>query len=270
MLTVILIDCAWGWVARTVEEHVYTGDGVGVFNLTRRAESDILVLGSSRAYINFVPNVLGDRVMNAGINGQGIGIARVLHSLSQQRGGLVLIDPMFFEDELPRLTAVHHLSGESPIIDDVIALGGWKEQLKLRSQLYRHAQAFLPALSNLGTTLPRWQARYGRLPHAARVELPSNGPQLMPDAWWWWQLDCLIKEVRAREATPMIVISPCANPRYNAFFDEIKTRHIAHIRIIDARAHFSPTPQFFADKMHLNQDAAATWSRSLAQQLRTP
>lgn len=249
---------------------MYAGDGVGVFNLTRRAQSDILVLGSSRAYINFVPAELGDRVMNAGINGQGVAIARVLHSLSPQRGGLVLIDPMFFEDELPRLAAVHHLSGEAPAVDDILALGGWKEPVKLQSHLYRHAQALLPALSNLGAAMPRWQARYGRLPHAVRIESPASEAQLMPDAWWWGQLDRLIEDVRAHGSVPVIVISPSANPRYNAFFDEVKRRHADRVRTIDARAYFPPTPEFFADKMHLNQDGAIAWSRDLSRQLRTP
>ena len=262
----VVLDLAWGRAATAIESRVTAGEAVGVFNLARMSDPEVTILGSSRAYLNFSPRHLGDRVANLGVNGQGVAMARVLWSLSPQRGGLVLIDPMFFEDEVARLSAAQHLRGSNPVVDEVIALGGAKEEIKVTSNLYAHAHAVLPAVSNLRAS-EDWRDRRGRLPPAVRPLVQAAGGPLSPSEAWWTQLDRLLAEVRARGATPVIVISPCANRRYDAFFDEVIRRHAAGTRVIDDRAALPATPEAFADLMHLHAAAADAWTATLRTRL---
>lgn len=243
-----------------------TGEAVGVFNLARMSDPEVTILGSSRAYLNFAPRQLGDRVANLGVNGQGVTMARTIWSLSPQRGGVVLIDPMFFEEEVSRLTGAHHLRGTNPVVDEVLALGGWRERIKLVSNFYAHAHAVLPAVANLRKT-QHWQGRQGSLPPAVRELVQDPGGSLLPGDWWWTQLDRLLSEVRARGAAPVIVISPCANRRYDAFFDEVVRRHSAATPVIDDRAALPATSEAFADLMHLHAAAADPWTSGLRRRL---
>lgn len=270
LLALAALDIAWGPAAAALESRVRSGSVVGVFNLVREARSETLVIGSSRAYINFVPAELGDAVMNAGVNGQGLATGRVMLSISPQSGGTVLIDPMFFEEELARLSAVHHLRGLNPVVDDVIALAGWRESLKCRSNLYAHAHAVIPALINLRARADAWQSRHGSLASPAALPPVPEGPALVPPASFWTQLDRLLDEVAARGARPVVVISPIANPRYDAFLDEVVRRCHGRCLVIDDRAYFPPTAGHFADRMHLNAPGARTWSRRLRTLLDKP
>lgn len=263
LLGLALLDLAWGPAAAALESRVRAGSVVGVFNLVRAARSDTLVLGSSRAYMNFAPSELGGAVMNAGVNGQGLATGRVMLSLSPQVGGTVLIDPMFFEEEIPRLGAVQHLRGENPVVDEVIAIAGWRETLKCRSNLYAHAHAVIPALTNLRAKPESWASRHGALPAPAVLRPAPPGPPLLPPASFWTQLDRLLDEVAARGARPVVVISPIANPRYDAFLDEVVRRCHGRCRVIDDRGHFPPTEAHFADRMHLSAPAARAWSARL-------
>ena len=260
------LDLAWGRAATALESRVTAGEVVGVFNLARTSDPEVTILGSSRAYLNFPPRHLGDRIANLGVNGQGVAMARVLWSLSPQKGGTVVIDPMFFEEEISRLSGAQHLRGANPVVDEVLGLGGWKERIKLASDFYAHAHAVLPALANLRKSQD-WQGRRGSLPPAAAALAQDPGGPLLPGDRWWTQLDRLVAEVRARGATPVIVISPCANRRYDAFFDEVVSRHGGAVRVIDDRAALPATPEAFADLMHLHAAAADAWTASLRPRL---
>ena len=270
LLALAALDLAWGPLAASLESRVRTGDAVGVFNQVKEARSTTLVIGSSRAYINFVPRELGSAVMNAGVNGQGLATGRVMLSLSPQVGGTVLIDPMFFEEEVARLSAVHHLRGANPVVDDVIALAGWRETLKCRSNLYAHAHAVIPTLLNLRTAGKPWADRHGSLPAPRALRAAPLGGPLSPPDMFWSQLDLLLSEVAARGARPVIVISPIANPRYDGFLDEVVRRYSPRCRVVDDRAHFPATEAHFADRMHLNAAGAAAWSRHLRRLLEQP
>jgi hypothetical protein len=260
------LDLAWGRAATSLESRVIVGEAVGVFNLARISEPEITILGSSRAYLNFSPRHLGDRVANLGVNGQGVAIARVLWSLSPQKGGIVVIDPMFFDEEISRLSGAQHLRGANPVVDEVLAPSGWREHIKFASNFYSHAHAVLPAFANLGKKQD-WRNRRGSLPSAARELVQAPGGPLLPGDWWWTQLDRLVAEVRARGATPVIVISPCANRRYDLFFDEVVRRHSPTIKIIDDRNALPLASAHFADLMHLNASAAEAWSSGLRPRL---
>lgn len=270
LLALLALDIAWGPAAAALESRVRAGSVVGTFNLVREAHSDTLILGSSRAYINFAPSALGCAVMNAGINGQGLATARVMLSLSPQIGGTVLIDPMFFEEELPRLVAIQHLRGENPVVDEVIALAGWRETLKCWSNLYAHAHTVIPMLINLRAKPEAWASRQGALPAAAVLRPAASGPPLLPTDLFWTQLDLLLAEVAARGARPVVVISPIANSRYDAFLDEVVRRYHGRCSVIDDRAHFPPTEAHFADPMHLSTLAARAWSARLRALLDQP
>lgn len=259
----MLLDLAWGPAAAALEARVRAGSLVGVFNLVRESRSDILILGSSRAYINFVPSELGPAVMNAGVSGQGLANARVILSLSPQVGGTVLIDPMFFEEELARLGSVQHLRGENPVVDEVIAVAGWREILKCRSNLYAHAHAVIPALVNLRARPEPWDSRFRALPKPRVLPIEPTGRPLTPPPSFWKQLDILLGEVFARGAKPVVVISPIANPPYNEFLDEVVRHCQGRCQVIDDRAYFPSTPEHFADRTHLNEAGARIWSRRL-------
>lgn len=269
LAALVAADVAWGWLAPKIESKVLRGERLAVYNLAPRADSDILVLGASRAYFNYRPEILGDRCFNAGMNGQGILMARLVFSLSRQREGMVIIDPSFFDREVERLTAAHHLAGANPVVDEVLAFAGPRESIKLRSSLYAHAGAIVPALANLGGKPLEWNRRVGNMPHNPAYR-PEGDPedQRRPPEWWWSQVGLLISEVKARGLEPVVVISPCAKPEYTRFHDDVIARLSPRARVVDARRWLPPDTANFSDGVHLNPTGAAAFSRRLALELR--
>ena len=264
----VAADIVWGRIAPCIESRVLRGERLAVYNLAPLADCDVQVLGASRAFFNYRPELLGDRCFNAGMNGQGILMARVVFSLSRQKEGVVIIDPSFFDREIERLSSAHHLAGANAVVDSVLALAGPREALKLRSALYAHAGSVGPALANLGGRPLAWNRRVGTMPLNPSFR-PEGDPddQRQPLGWWWEQAHLLIDEIKARGLTPVVVISPCAKPEYRRFHDDVVARLGARARIVDARAWLPADAENFSDGVHLNPRGAAAFTRRLAREL---
>lgn len=268
LVALALTDQALGWCIGRLGERTMAGEKLGVFNLVARTDdTKVLVLGSSRAFCHFDPGALPSPTLNAGMNGQGISMARIMLQLCPARPDYVLIDPMYFEDEHNRLAAAHHLYGRNSHIDEILTRNSWKEKTKLYSSLYRHAGVILPAVIHGWSEQSAPRDRFNPLPRRQGVLAPRSAANRMPSDDWWIQLDLLVSEVRARGSIPVIVISPCAEKSLDSFFDTVVSRMSGYVKVVDRRAMFPPTDRHFVDAMHLNADAAREFSASLAASL---
>ena len=264
MAALLASDRILGGVINCLAGRVSVGEKLGVFNeVARAANVDVLVLGSSRAFCHFDPNALPPRTLNAGMNGQGVLMARILLRLCPSRPDYVLIDPMFFADEQDRLASAHHLYGQDAVIDGILVGDSWRERLKLCSSLYAHAGVILPAIFH-GWSAHRPQGpRFNPLPARSGPLAARKATLVAPDATWWSGLELLVAEVRARGATPVIVISPCADRSMDTFFDQVVSRMAGQAGVIDRRGMFPADDRHFVDTMHLNAASARAFSASL-------
>ena len=264
LVALALTDQALGWCIGRLGQRTMAGEKLGVFNLVARTDdTKVLVLGSSRAFCHFDPSALPTPTLNAGMNGQGIFMARIMLQLCPARPDYVLIDPMYFEDEHNRLAAAHHLYGRNSHIDEILTRNSWKEKTKLYSSLYRHAGVVLPAVIHGWREQSAPHARFNPLPRRQGVLAPRVAATRMPSDDWWIELDLLVSEVRARGSIPVIVISPCAERSLDSFFDAVVSRMIGYVKVVDSRNMFPATDRYFVDAMHLNADAAREFSASL-------
>jgi hypothetical protein len=268
IFSLAVCDLVLGSALSAMADRVRTGEKLGVFNLVAlREDARVLVLGSSRAFCHFDPAELAPDALNAGINGQGIAMARILFRLSPAKPDYVLIEPMFFEDEEARLSSAHHLYGRDPLIDEILSRSSFGESLKLRSRLYRTAGVAAPALVHGWSIRQEAAPRFNGLPPRPGPLEPRRSTRALPDERWWNDLSLLIGEVRAGGSEPVIVISPCAEPSLAPFFDAVRNRLGTGVRVIDSRDFFPPTSEHFVDTMHLNSAAAKSYSRMLSSQL---
>lgn len=268
LVLLALVDRALGWCIGRLAEGSTHGEKIGVFNLVARTnDAKVLVLGSSRAFCHFDPSAFPWPTLNAGMNGQGVSMARIMLQLCPAKPDYVLIDPMYFDDEHDRLAAAHHLYGRDALIDDMLTGDSWREKTKLCSSLYRHAGVLLPAALQGWRGQPAPSERFNPLPRRQGALAPRNAAERMPPDDWWVQLDLLVSEVRARGSTPVIVISPCAEKSLDSFFDTVVSRMAGYVKVVDRRAMFPPTDRHFVDAMHLNSDAAREFSANLAASL---
>jgi len=263
-LALVLSDIAWGHFAKSVVSSVRRGDALASYNLSPIAECEVQILGASRAYINYRPEVLGPDCFNAGQNGQGVLMARILFSLSVQRKGTVIFDPSFFEEEMDRVSAAHHLYGQNPTVDEIIRFSGPKEELKLRSSFYKYSSKIGPALANFSRPPLDWRERVGNMAINPTF-LPSAMPlrNAIPPGWWWTHVDALLADVKARGLRPVVVISPCARSEYNEFYDLVVLRLSPKVKTVDGRNWLPADGRFFSDAVHLNPTGAKIFSERL-------
>ncbi|QPD03613.1 MAG: hypothetical protein Nkreftii_001387 [Candidatus Nitrospira kreftii] len=149
ILLVIGLDQLIGFMLNRLYLHTVSGDRGGVINGALRQNSDVLVLGSSRARHHVVPAILQEKlsasVFNAGVDGQDFLYAIMLLDIWMQshappKAILLHVDPTSFahsKQELDRTSIFSGYFWESQRIRSILLMRGKYEWLKYFSSSYR-------------------------------------------------------------------------------------------------------------------------------------
>ena len=165
LLLLVLLDRGTGALLGAGFRRVESGDRGGLIRRAlARADSDLIVFGSSRARRHYEPAVfaerLGLRSYNAGCDGQGVAYARMLERLVLAEGTRARVFVLqadgadLYESLLARATVFAPFYGRDPVVDELLEgatpFGRWK----LMSSAYRYNSMVHAIVRNLAAPKP--------------------------------------------------------------------------------------------------------------------
>ncbi len=295
LLCLLALDRAVGWTLSHLYKRTLTGEGCGLINLALQRDSDVLVLGSSRAKHHIVPAILSARlgasVFNAGVNGQEFLYAVMLLDLWKREhrapAAIILnVDPGSFsrvEDEIRKTSVFSAYYDQNERVQEIISMRGQYERLKYLSYSYRFNGKVLPILKNLG-----------KRPNDT---FDGYAPLLGPSDLSWWSpaqanplesqgdlfdvklryLDEIVQWCQRNGTRLFLVHSPYwrSNPvAMRAWRGRMSTLMASYpgVEFIDISEEtypevFSARPELFRDGAHLNGSGARVFSELLADEL---
>ena len=259
-------------------------------------ESEIPILGSSRALSNFVPEALDANCFNYGINGSCIGetLFQLRDLVRRKTSGLVLVnvDPWgfgAFDDPDVVFRGNYLLAAKSGDVrrrlpSGVVAGLDWLPGIRFQGHLRANLASALnvrlavtkvidrgAVLERRSLTADEW-AYLDRSLRPMAFKLPSGACRAA--------LGEIVRLVRAREGRLRVVfvIGPCSPSWRKAFtggaalrsWVESFNREMAgtSVQALDLFTDMDFETRFFADAAHLNYDGAVRFSRELKRRLR--
>ncbi len=266
--------------------------------LEQRQSVDVYVFGSSRTRRGVDPAVIeaatGQRVHNAGANGQTLAYARMLEALLLERGTsartfLLQVDTgHLFLDTSPRAAIFSPYYGESPDVDAMLESTGPFRRLKFLSRAYRFNSLALPLLAQWASDAPEPQQGFDAAQASMSAErvaqvpapwqpptAPGGGYAPLPKMEGW--LREFVREARRAGIHALVFIGPRFRGAYAPHPSELLAREwLARwtaeeggtFRALDEEsAPVFRNPELFSDPGHLNARGAAELSRLLAAEL---
>lgn len=288
VLLVFLMDFCLGGA----NAWLYHRSQYGIFHrqqyVLNESEDDIIILGSSRASHHYVPSIISDSLgmscYNAGSEGMCIYYHYAMLASMIERGHrpkVVIYDvmnldiqeypgPTFTLDAALDRIAPHY--GEFECLDNLFALNGWKERLKLMFLTYRYNSKsvqsikcnFIPSPEDNG-----YEKVSGHLPDDVAFESLDYGNYNI-DTLKLQYLNKLIHLAKANHIQLIFVLSPYYKDNPSNALDVAKeTAEQNGLILIDC--YNDPEMmkrELFRDVMHLNDEGAHEWSSFLAHILR--
>ncbi len=283
-----LLGAGLGWMySRTT-----SGEAGGLLNEAIHRNSDILILGSSRAKHHVVPAVLkeelGFSAYNAGLNGQDMLYALLLLELKKEKPApkviLIHIDPNAFsykEQEMERLSVLSYYVDQNEQVAKFFKMRGPYETVKLLSSSYRFNGKVLSIIKNYFKPMPVTDG-YEALPSSLlETEKPSPAAEILPSEAWKEKTDLFastIKWYQSKGTKVFLFISPSFSEGGDAMYDKWLTETKQFLKVypdvafLDLSQHFlrefSHSPTYFKDSSHLNGKGSEIFTRALASQLK--
>lgn len=269
-----------------LSEKMYYNSKYGVYHRQiyslRESKEEILVLGSSRAAHHYVPQLfedsLGMSCYNAGSDGMCIYYHYALLASRIYRGcppKLVICDVMGTDAEvstgatfsldaaLDRL-APHY--DETPEIEELFAINGWKEKFKLLSKTYRYNSKLVQTIKCNFIPWPEdkgYEALYGAMDENSENDIPEINSTIEDKKLIY--LHKLIKICRDNNVHLIL----CSSPYYNQPITQ-------GIRLIKKHAEKEKIPffdfsdyedlqkrEFYRDVSHLNDKGAHLYTSAV-------
>ena len=296
VLGAVLMDRVAGWGLRVLFERTETGDTGGFANhVIASADADIFLFGSSRTSRHVdsarMSEALGLSVYNAGVDGQGLPVARMLEALvlsadaTPPRLIVLQVDPNeLFSPRLPRSTIMTPFAG-NPDVRDVLYRIDPMLRYKLMSASYPFNSKLFGMVRNQGRAVPRDQ--YLPLEHQTPNPTPAGTDDaevapLVYDGPMDATAQALLREfVAAADAAgtrTLLIVGPAYRvgplradtTRAYAFYEELASAHASVIfEPLDERALPELVQQsLFADVAHLNRAGAERYTDVLVDVVR--
>lgn len=296
VLLVVGLDQGIGFLLNRLYLHTTSGERGGVINGVLRQNSDVLVLGSSRARHHVMPVILGERlslsVFNAGLNGHDFLYAVMLFDLwtrSHPPPKVILlnIDPkslVYSKEELDRTSVFSAYFYQSERIHSILLMRGKYEWLKYLSSSYRFNGKVLPMIKSLVMGLDNVSDGYigleGSLPaDSTQVAVSRKVSDEYSAPFWDLKLNYLSDLARycTMNGTRLILFH---SPRFRedpaalaAWLKRVSALQMSYegVEFLDLDTReleiITSRPDLFMDRSHMNARGAEMFSRLLADEL---
>lgn len=282
---VLIIDVVFGVICNHLNNNARGGDTALHYTVTERQTAPILVLGSSRAFHHYDPDILADslghEVFNGGVDGNGIifQYARLRMILDRYTPEMVIYDvypdyDIAVGDNTRYLKWLRRWAGHhavDSIVRDISSL----EALKMQSGLYRYNESFIQMIGD-NVSSGSFSDRNGFRPMEGTMDYHPDNPPASTDPVEWDPVklryfESMIDLCRSRGVKLTMVFSPYYGATSSGMFDNmISLCTERNVPVIDmfSDPDFSVRQDFFADPSHLNSIGAREFSRSVSSSLR--
>lgn len=283
---VAAVDFCFGTVCDYMTANAKGGATKQLVDLCEKDHYDILVMGSSKAHHNYIPQVFSDSLgltcYNAGYDGNGVILAY---------GILKMID----DDRLPKLVVfdvkqqfdIYHYSGDGdytryyqklkkfidePAVSEIVASISKPDVVKLRSGLVRYNGDLVFTLSGFLQSDAKdsyngYKPAVGQLAEDSEAEKDYINQIDSLKMEYFHKLINLTKE---KSIILVVVFSPEYNTPFSDDFQPI--RELCEYEEISVIDYFNePTFQkieYFKDHCHLNEEGSRMFSEVLAKDLK--
>ena len=285
-VVVVAVDFGFGKACDYMTIHAKGGATKQLVDLCKKDHYDMMVMGSSKAHHNYLPQVFSDSLgltcYNAGYDGNGIILAYAILS-------------MINDDRLPKLIVydvkqqfdIYHYDGDGdytryyqklkkfikePVVSEIVESISKNDVIKLQSGLVRYNGELLFTVSgflrssakdnNLG-----YEPALGKL-HDDTVAEKDYSETL--DNLKMYYLRKFIKLTKEKGIDLMVAFSPEYRTPFAMDFQPVRDLcETEGIRVIDYFDELTyQNVNYFADHCHLNESGARLFSENMAQMIK--
>lgn len=300
----IAIDQGIGLVMGRLYAGTREGDFGGCINLALEQRTDVVVFGSSRAKHHYMPDVLeaatGQSFFNAGIDAQDIlchyGIEQILFDEYAPKAVVLDLNTEDIRDsgssgsfdKLSVLLPYYARGNEA--LNELLLKRSKFERLKLMSRSYPYNSMLLPLVkytlkpNSAGTIKSRGFLPYYGSDVLKIVQIESRNPQEIPltqpkvDLFHVEILRKFVETARAHGVKVIVCLGPLWEKQgqdlanhtalLETYMSLLEEMGVPLIRIDSSTDPAFQKPEVYKDRIHLNKDGAAIFSRSLGEQLK--
>lgn len=289
LLLIVILDAGIGWGMRFLYFRQTSGLNQRTTYAVTQSREDVIVLGSSRAQANYVPEILAEGIggtcYNAGRNGQSLLYAAAVSKsiLARQAPRVVILDLIaadFFKyhGHYDRLSALLPYYRETPAVRPFVRLRSRFERLKLLSGIYPFNSLVLQIIRY---NLVEERTDRGFVPLNGQIKVPVDPPK--GRAWVRNGLDdemivaleALVADCVANNIRLYPVISPVYDGQ--AFgrdaigvIESILAGTPYELWDFSDDPAFSGDPALFRDRDHLNFAGAKAYTAMLVESMQLP
>ena len=282
---VAVVDLAAGCVFHYLQANKAKGGTESEYYICNELQEDVLIMGSSRAAHHYVAKMFADSLgmscYNGGQDGNGIvmqyGRWKMISKHHLPKIIIYDIEPSF---DLSGNDNTRYIDRLKPFADDKDVIGYIAglfpmERLKLQSRMYRYNYKFLEIMSDCvrpGDVNKGYKPNYGHIREEMIKDVQNEEPIQLSQIDSV-KKDCLIKlitEAKGKGIKVVLVSSP-----YCKGYRKVDMSPIAELaKEYDvlfwdySDSEIQNNPDWFADRMHLNDEGAKVFTKDLIQRIR--
>lgn len=273
-LIILVLDNLFGLDMDKILSHTDKGDWGRNSYIFKELQSDVIILGSSRAIHHYDPRIFSDSLgmscYNCGEDGMGILLMYARYMAIQERHAprLVIYEVLPEYDLLPEKDNLKYLKFMRPfvsfsVIDSVICSINGTERWKLLSNMYRYNSIFLDIIAQNKSKAMGRAEDYTYFPLDKVMDYePAQGLEqkdYLCDSLKLIYLERLIVNCKANNTKLIFTASPIYKPisdrEFTPLIDLCKRYQIPFINHF-CDTLFCETSGYFADAGHMNKKGA--------------
>ncbi len=285
LAVVFVMDRAVGFMLKTGYEHTRYG-AIGRKNeIVNRVKSDIIILGSSRALHHYVPQVISDSTglscYNCGQGGQGIIYHyALLRAMTERYMPKMIVYELTYaydvetSDNSRFLGEIRTLNHRG-CADSILYRLGNMEKLKMMSHIYPYNSLAFHMIGD------QWQkknltAQYGYIPKFGRLNSAYTKPKESSKASTVDSVKLSFLKKFISEFAPQTKLVVFVSPEYGikagyrnySIVQQLCQEHDVAFVNRNSDPDISHNPSLFIDNVHLNDEGATRYTRSICRVLR--
>lgn len=284
----IILDYAYGTVCNYLLKNAKSGANKELNNIIYDNQNDILIMGSSKASHNYIPQIIIDSLgipcYNIGKDGNGILLAYgILTAIPETKLPKLIIYDCKQQFDLykyaPDCENTRYYGQLKPYcglgkIDSLIYSISKSERVKLLSNFYRYNSSSFNLLKNYLNYNPNEFKLLGY--HPLRGKMEMNKPQIRDynttiDSVKYDALVSFIEYTKLKNIKLLIIITPEVNTSYSSDLEPIV--QLCHKREIECVNFYNDTTftnhkEYFNDYCHLNNHGANVFTKHIIPHIR--
>ena len=286
-VVIATVDQVFGFAMANVLRHTYKGDWGRNNFILNEVESDVIILGSSRAIHHYKPQIIADSLglscYNCGEDGMGIFLmwARYQAVRERYKPRLIIYEVIPEYDLLANNDNQRYLKFLRPycdraIIGSIISDVSSRESVKLWSQMYLYNSVFLDIIAQRISHNPSTAKEYTYSPLIGQMDYnPLRVKEMEPSP----QFDSLkityMENLIIQCEKDGIKLFFTASPKYCSFSDKDyqPLKDLCHVYNVPFLNHYCDSDYcqnriFFADASHLNINGAESFTSLVASEIK--